>query len=434
MIADFATELFRPWCVLYRFIAVDNEARLTNLLQQTKHNEIQLALNEVSNDLSRWLCELNQTLSSLEPTGLLLAYACLRELETAYRAVPWRHRRGGATPEVELDGHRYILRSPPQGYIVAAVSRENRFTPAEEIGRDRVLGLRYRWLEISDETSLDWDYSLVLDALLADDRLRVGLSPIAGASEMHWHSNTKDRRGPRGEVPMRCLNSNHAKIWSRVEAALEAAYAAEVHLLLFPELVMTEDLLAGIMRWLGTRNLTNPVIRLVVAGTRHVDADNSTSEFCNRCTVLDAAGKVVWEQDKRHGFTLEAEDLLPYFPDFDAPAGFEPTQVSAALVVRETAIGRILNPICLDYINEDIWAKLGGDLHLIPAMSPGLSRFRDRGRQLGNLSGATSLVVNARPSGETGQRLVAYVPSKSQPEIVERTPDLFTLDIAFNVS
>jgi len=435
MIEEFPNALYKPWCSLYLRFAVDHQACLTNLLQRSKHTDVQAALNEAAQDLPVLVLALDAKAEDLAEPDLLRVYACLKELEQFYRSSPWQYRQGGKAPEVRLYSQRYVLRSPPRGYIVNAIPKEQRFTSADLIGRDRVLGLRYRWTRISAETKLDWDYTLALDALLTEPQLRVGFSPIAGVTEMRWHSNCADRRGPRGEVPIRCMEAyNDEDIWQRIEAVLRCAYQRGVQVLLFPELVFTQPLLDKTIAWLESNNLLDPVLRLVVAGTRHVDSEDYPGEFCNRCTVLDASGSIAWIQDKRQCFTLEAEDLRSLLPGFDAPAAFEPSQLSSNLVVRETAIGRILTSICLDYINEDIWGKLGADLHLVPAMSAGLSRFRDRGRQLGNLSGVTSLVCNARLTGDTNQRLMAYIPSKRVPLISRQSDDLFTLDIEFHVN
>lgn len=434
-IREFPESLYEPWCKLYKQFAVDHQTSLVNLLQKSKHVAIQSALLEPrqqSEDLAFKLYQLTDTTPS--ESQLLSGYAYLKELESLYSSDPWRHRRAGKVPEVQIENQRYILWSPPYGHIAAAVPVAQRFTPDKLIGRNRTLDLHYCWISIPAETALDVDRTLALDALLTGDSVRIGIAPFAESKDMHWHADCTDRRGPRGEVPMRCTMANNDNdIWRRLETVLQTAHQSGVQILLFPELVLTQTLLERVVAWLESHNLADPVVQLVVAGTRHVDSDKKQGEFRNRCTVLDASGAVVWVQDKRQPFALEADQVRCLLPDFDAPAAFEPTELSQALTVRETAIGRILTPICLDYIHEDIWRELAGDLYLVPAMSSGLSRFRDRSRALGQL-GAATLVCNACVDSDQEKRLVAYLPSRRPPDANQYGDSLFILDISFDLN
>jgi len=92
----------------------------------------------------------------------------------------------------------------------------------------------------------------------------------------------------------------------------------------------------------------------------------------------------LWEQDKRTPFVIDdPETLRGIKPDCAAAKAFEPTILGHTIALRESLIGRLLTPICLDFIDDPLWAELGADIFLVPAMSAGLSRFRDAAKRLG---------------------------------------------------
>ena len=192
-----------------------------------------------------------------------------------------------------------------------------------------------------------------------------------------------------------------------------------------PELVIDTDALARCQDWLAANNQREPRLRLVVAGSRHCDCGDG---FANRCTVLDYLGNVLWEQEKRSPFVLEDRATLDRLsPACPVERAFEPTHLGKRLVVADTALGRILTPICLDFIEGDFWGDLGADLYLVPAMTGGLSRFQRRAEELGGRHGAATLVCNARLDGD---RCHAYRPAKSAlvPARIEGI-ELFTVEI-----
>ena len=178
--------------------------------------------------------------------------------------------------------------------------------------------------------------------------------------------------------------------------------------------------------WLMRHNLPVPRLYLVVAGSRHCTDDRG---FANRCTVLDQAGTVLWEQDKRSPFVIDDPGALDRLrPGCCAPAAYEPTVLGPRLIVRETAIGRLLTPICLDFIDDVLWSALGADIFLVPAMSPGLERFRLKAKDLGSRHGAASFVCNAQTAG--AERYVAYLPFRKPPEPTGLPgQELFILDV-----
>jgi len=103
------------------------------------------------------------------------------------------------------------------------------------------------------------------------------------------------------------------------------------------------------------------------------------------------------------------------------------------ITVLQTRAGRLLGPICLDYIEDPRWGEIGADLYLVPAMSGGLSRFHDQAKSFGSRHLAASIVCNANTGGEQGKRIAVYLPTrdKAKLEVRKQAPNLFTLDIEF---
>ena len=101
-------------------------------------------------------------------------------------------------------------------------------------------------------------------------------------------------------------------------------------------------------------------------------------------------------------------------------------------MLAETAVGRLLTPICLDYIEGDLWRELGADFYLVPAMSPKLVRFENQAKAMGGLHGAATIVCNAQTAGN--HRCLTYLPVKSAPKPRRiAKAELFTIDVPIDV-
>ena len=156
-IREFPESLYEPWCKLCKRFTVDHQTSLVNLLQRSRHAVIQSALLDTHQHLEDFAPKLSRLTEIPSESQLLSGYACLKELENLYGSDPWRHRRAGKVPEVQIENQRYILWSPPYGHIAAAVPVAQRFTPDRLIGRNRAIGLRYCWIPIPAEMTLDVD-------------------------------------------------------------------------------------------------------------------------------------------------------------------------------------------------------------------------------------------------------------------------------------
>lgn len=373
----------------------------------------------------RKLLETPKENAASEPvlTGL---YACLAALEAAHKLVrpsDLRYRY----PEANVNGARHVLLTPGRQSVRQAYPKAQHFKQDDEFGLDGALGLGCRWVRLQDEDILDWGHLGALDRLQEQSSVRIGIAPCAVNQDMRWQLDDADRRMPDGRAPLLCLGCGDADTHRQtLEAVLQAAYGAQVQVLLFPELVLDAVALQGVRDWLFRHNLRTPRLRLVVAGSRHCVEG---SGFCNRCTVLGLDGGILWEQDKRTPFVIDDPKTLQAIkPGCTAGKAFEPTIPGHTIALRESMAGRLLTPICLDFIDDPLWAELGADIFLVPAMSAGLSRFRATAKQLGGRHGAASFVCNAATTGK--ERLVDYLPFKDAPK-ASQVPggELFTIDV-----
>ncbi|KJV06678.1 hypothetical protein [Methylocucumis oryzae] len=193
---------------------------------------------------------------------------------------------------------------------------------------------------------------------------------------------------------------------------------------------MTEALLTVIQAWLLQHNAFEPVIRLIVAGSRHIHHGNKRNEFSNCCTVLNAFGDIEWQQEKRQPFNLterEAHNLLNH-----KQAAFEPTQLANTVTLRLTALGLTATPICLDFFHDSLWKDLPIQVLLVPAMSPNLKRFHRHCANVGEHHLSSAFICNAEPNNKD-KAVYAYIPSKQGLTIAGDLP-LFTVEIEIDMN
>ena len=423
----FTDALYGSWCRAWRQVVCIHARRLANWLgtqpQSVVGGLIRVDWAQAVASLPGLVADLE--LPSVGDGALGRAYGCLRELEARHRADP--RRLSSPPPCVQVGGGRHLLVPPMRHTARPRGAGAGTFKLAGEIGVAGTLGLDYCWVPLQDDDILDWRREAALEVLLTTPRLRLGLAPCATHEAMAWTIEADDPRGRDGRVPMHCLGTRDPEtLWPAVESLLAAAYDQAVQVLVLPELVLDQNLLVRTGDWLGRHNLPVPRLRLVVAGSRHCAEGGG---FANRCTVLDQGGTILWEQDKRSPFVIDDPGTLDRLsPGCCAPAAFEPTVLGRRLVVRETSVGRLLTPICLDFIDDALWSALGADIFLVPAMSPGLERFRLKAQDLGSRHGAASFVCNAQTAGT--ERYVAYLPLRKPPVPTGRTgKELFILDI-----
>ena len=415
--AEFRAQL-REWCRLYvRFVEQDSH-RLADLVSRCPHDRIQKYLDADASQIPR-LLKANAHIDQ----DYLIAWGLLQYLEIRYQASHCQPLNPPA--EISLGSKCYLLVSNKESPILRAIPDNKRFKLDNELGDHRSLNLKYNWRPLENSTEIDYAASVALDFLLNPHQssVRIGLSPLAENTEMDWACDEADRRGPAGHMPFWCCGAkDELELLGRLQKVLALARENAVNILIFPELVMTETLQTGLIETLVRDAFAPPVVRLIVAGTRHIHADDT---FSNRCTVFNHLGEVEWTQDKRQPFTLSAKEAQALFGP-TCPAAFEPAKTGDGLTMRKTALGIVASPICLDFIHDSAWEAMPVQLFLVPAMSDGLSRFRERCRQLGK-KGAAVFICNA----SRADTCVIYRPSKPkhQPDVTQLSELFFIVDV-----
>lgn len=431
----FDGDLLKLWCQLYQDFVIADKQRLIKAIDEEKKNNKQtfnayLTASFNSEGIASLLKK-----SNYQNIDYLTAYSQLLTLDKNFghsiNAINESdsHFFNKTHPHVFLNNTRYLLANAEQHPIVKAIPKPSRYKLNVEIGNDRVLHhLKYQWIQIDRSEQISRFRSDIFDSLVAKSatKLKIALSPVASSSDMQWIYQNEY---------FWCTGAkNESELQAKMIQILEQSYQENVQIVIFPELVMTENLQSQIRTWLQQNNIEYPIIRLIVAGTRHVFTDSNNQNYVNRCFVFDSEGKPIkslktgetWEQDKHETFRLnphKAEQLFGIKSEL-----LEPSCRSEKAIICHTALGRIATPICLDFLkNDGIWQKLPIDIFLVPAMSDskeGLNRFENNSVNAGGKWGSAVFVCNAMPDDDH-QAVYVYLPStENLPAINKLSPYL----------
>jgi predicted amidohydrolase len=429
MYGGFDEDLLAQWCELYdRFVIKDRHC-LATTINKCSSEKLQRYLLSDQSGIATFLTE---TKNKISDDDYLIAYGYLLCLDRRLWNKPNWHLLNGFI-EQSLNGSRYILTRIKEHPIARAIPEKHRFKFDDALGDKSALQLRHHWQEVDRSSQLEIRRSDVFNSFGSNQALvKIGLSPFAGIDDMNWQHDPTDERGNDARIPFWCDGAkDEAEQLKRLKQVLSAAHEQQVHILLFPELVMTETLQTEISNWLEKYNAFDPIIRLVIAGTRHVIDGNGRNAYSNRCTAFNPVGDIEWEQEKRQTFLLTADEAGKLF-GIQAPA-FEPTKQSQSLVMRHTDLGVIATPICLDFLCDPLWKDMPVDVFFVPAMSPNLKRFKDNCRMVGNERAAAAFICNAQ-TNDKQQSVLAYRPAKDDLDPTQQNLFLFTVEVDINVN
>jgi predicted amidohydrolase len=416
----FNNDLLKQWCELYvRFVSKDRQ-RLAESVNCCTSKQLQNHLQPKQPNIKALL-----TKSQYCDDDYLAAYGILHDWDRRFLQQPHPHLLSGYIEQM-LNQSRYLLVRQSHHPIANAIPEKQRFKSNHTLGTQGILKLSHHWQEIELSTELQISRSDVFDTLSSKKQLKIGLSPYANQKDMNWNHDANDTRGLDNSIPFWCSGAkNTDELQERIISVLSDAHQHGVHILIFPELVMTETLQTAISQWLLQNNAFNRVIHLVIAGTCHVFENQENNHYSNRCTAFNHMGTIEWQQDKRQPFTLTAYETQAFF-NVNSPA-FEPTQPANHLVIRHTALGKVATPICLDFLCDGLWKAMPIELFLVPAMSPNLSRFKDNCRIAGNEHSSAVFICNTQGNKEP---LVVYRPEKHDTlQIQKINPLSFIVDV-----
>lgn len=402
---EFDDNLITQWCELHVTYVIQDQQRLANLILNCAVVELQKVLISPTVSIGDLICAREKT-----DQLFLNAYAQLCLLANSFWQKPRPQQLYGHI-EARVNGVRYLLIRHTGHPILNAIDKADQFRPDSELGTDGILNLTYSWQRIEESWQLDIQRSDVFDFLTErHQKIKVGLSPFAGIADMNWEHDANDRRGNDDRIPFWCAGAKDERVlWGSLLCVLEEFKKQQVQIVILPELVFTKKLHIQLSGWLKTKNAFDPIIRLIVAGSRHISTNTEVNLFSNQCTVLNGFGETEWRQGKRQPFKLEKEEAKKLF-NLDKPA-FEPTDLSPHLVIRDTALGRLATPICLDFLHDEGWQAMQVNVFLVPAMSNNLKRFEGRCKQLGGIKNAATFICNAKVDNKH-LPVYAYHPSR----------------------
>lgn len=367
---------------------------------------------------------------------LLTAAGALRALDRHHRERQARVERRRVTLPSALGGGIWTLLPPPAALIEERVPVERRL----------VRSARHFRVKPGDDLDLWWtvvriDHGTVhpafdelaahvamdlTDRLEGQGDLRIALVSPFGELRYRIRSDRSRSREPRG-TPFRFVEldeRDQASARAQLDEILRVCADERVDLLCFPELTLDPDLLRALSQALLVRNRTRHPA-LVVTGSFHLQGDRC---FVNRCDVFDARGEPLWSQEKCTAFEIPAAQAAEMSAEaraslgIDDRGGHEDIRSGEVLQVVDSPIGRLVTPICLDFIGHDLrtlFTDAGINLFLVPAMTLGLTEFAARARELGTDNRASTFVVNSdwlpRRLGVDVERVLVYLPQRAKP-------------------
>ncbi len=257
-----------------------------------------------------------------------------------------------------------------------------------------------------------------------DGDLRIALAAPLADSTYDFRSEPL-RRHPDKGTPFRCAGLKPESLEGARQALdriLDACGQHQVDILCFPELTLDNDLL----RHLRDRLLAGEAARqpaLTVAGSFHL---SDAARWWNRCHVFNAWGEILFYQDKAQDFGFTPENARRMSAEqraalgIDENGGFEDIDFAEELVLIDSALGRLVTPICLDFIGDGLiglFRDTCSNLFFVPAMTRRMEPFVERAVKLGTDCRASSFVINSAKmcrgrNSEPGDRFLAYVPAK----------------------
>lgn len=417
---------FQQWCALYIEYFIRDQQQLAQAIQNTDPYTLQEILLKPEIEILKLL---NTTKKKAK--HYINAYCHLSNFQTKKSyGKPYMDQIYQAI-EVSYQDIRYLLTSSGTHPIAQGIPEDQRFKQSKDIGNSSTLALTYHWQQIENSCQIDFRPTDALHYLTeSHSHIKIGFSPFAGINEMSWKNAPDDLRGIKGEMPFWCEGAkNSDELWQHLESILLQALVEKVDILILPELVIPTALKNQISKWLRDNNAFEPVIRLLIAGSEHVFVDLDKHQYSNRCTVYNYCGDIEWIQEKRQPFKLDAEVSRKLFGVNKQT--FEPTELSQIITIRNSQLGNLASPICLDFLDDPVWKNMPVNVFLVPVMSNNLNRFKDESKNFGKKQIA-SFICNSK--GSTMPLVYSYCPSVNNPQPELKHDSFFIIELAIDMN
>lgn len=225
--------------------------------------------------------------------------------------------------------------------------------------------------------------------------LRIAVSPLTNADVLTVKKYVKDGREKiaivdvaGSEIKQRETNQysvNEIQLMDRVEKIIDASSMIKADILMFPEMLGTEEIRKSSLRRLAKLDLEEgrctPLLTLLPSEWKYSNKDDNTNgSKCNTNTLYVACrGNIIDGDTFKESFRQQKQN--PYFENEGNLAGkvedIESDNKICVLHMRD--VGRITFPICADLISDEyrkiLIDKLGSTLILCPSFSKGFDAF-----------------------------------------------------------
>lgn len=201
------------------------------------------------------------------------------------------------------------------------------------------------------------------------DGVVIGCAPMCGGDDLSFSFEP-----PPPRRRYRVLTRTEGPL-ERIEVILQALESSGAQIAVMPELTLNGELLAAWTEALATiRVPQGSQLRLILVGTGNLQ-EHDDGRTANRAVLLDRAGRILMEQDKRHPFALTPGLIADWGldPELGTEAAAEPIVPGKTIRVAEGTFGRLIMLVCEDLsrivADGSALSQLGPSLCLAPVLS-----------------------------------------------------------------
>ncbi len=313
-----------------------------------------------------------------------------------------------------FDSHKYLLLFKPRNLIFETIKEkffEDKIKNGSDIGQR--IGDHLQNLILYDNLSPYIEIKAInrnIDQLLLDKGTDLAFRVAPIHYDFEYSFLKVKEEGDRDGVPYIFGEiKNRKKISTAILNVLEKCKKEDVHIVVFPELSIDEELRNDISEWLREKN-TEKTIIMVVAGSYHI-YDKKRDRYENKSIVFGYDGVPLWEQKKMNRVELDENDINGFlkstkkgFKDFkklfteNDKKGWEDIEGDNVLIIHDSSIGRMAITICIDYfVKEKVKLLIEPNVNMIfvPSMSPTLDKFVNSNFDLGTYARASVFCANS---------------------------------------
>lgn len=240
----------------------------------------------------------------------------------------------------------------------------------------------------------------------------------------------------RGGESWYAVVPNGGTLADRASAALTALDSSGAHIGVVPESTLDDRVLKA---WQAAMRQSDPTahLRLVLVGTGPVDGEPGT-QAPNRAVMINRRnGMRVFDEDKRHGYAMEFDDLKPWAVGFDLDSlpgtvCHEWMREGSWLTIFEHPPVRLAVLVCEDlrlaHDKKEAMVAWGVTDLLVPVLAPPLEAAlptfgwqANAARDFARDVGCRTVVVNSRAHphyatapGASGATSFAYSPARTE--------------------